>query len=74
MTFSELLAPAIDLAREGFPISEYFADSLIEFAGKLHKYPATARIYHGRQPQTFFATRTLHAHSKRWWLPRNAAV
>lgn len=45
MTFAELLAPAIELARAGFPISEFFVDYLTEFAGKLRKHPTTARIY-----------------------------
>jgi len=50
MTFGELLAPAIELARTGFPISEYFVDYLTEFEGKLRKYPATARIYGRLRP------------------------
>jgi gamma-glutamyltranspeptidase len=45
MTFGELLAPAIELARAGFPISEHFVDYMTESAGKLRKYPTTARIY-----------------------------
>ena len=45
MTFGDLLAPAIELARAGFPISEYFVEFLTECTGKLRKYPATAKIY-----------------------------
>lgn len=45
MKFADLLAPAIELADRGFPISEYFADTLTDFAGKLRKYPTSAAIY-----------------------------
>jgi gamma-glutamyltranspeptidase / glutathione hydrolase len=46
MTFSELLEPAIELAEQGFPISEYFVEYLVEHSTKLRKYPTTARIYY----------------------------
>src|SRR5262245_23533320 len=45
MTFVELLAPAIELAENGFPVSEYFAEYFFEHGNKLRKYPTTARIF-----------------------------
>jgi gamma-glutamyltranspeptidase/glutathione hydrolase len=45
MTFADALAPAIELAENGFPVSEYFVEYLVEWAGKLRKYPTTARIF-----------------------------
>ena len=45
MTFGELFAPAIELAENGFPVSEYLADYLNTSASKLRKYPTSARIY-----------------------------
>jgi gamma-glutamyltranspeptidase / glutathione hydrolase len=42
-TFSEVLAPAIDLAERGYPLSERYA----RFMGseRLLKYPSSARVY-----------------------------
>jgi gamma-glutamyltranspeptidase/glutathione hydrolase len=45
MTFGELLEPSIQLADEGFPVSEYLADFLAASEEKLRKYPTTERIY-----------------------------
>src|SRR5262249_19071716 len=45
MTFAELFAPAIDLAENGFPVSEYFVEYFVEHRNKLAKYPTTARIF-----------------------------
>ncbi|HLV86327.1 MAG TPA: gamma-glutamyltransferase [Candidatus Sulfotelmatobacter sp.] len=44
MTFEQVLAPAIDLAENGFPLSEYGA-SYIAGEKKILKYPTTVRIY-----------------------------
>ena len=42
-TFGELLAPAIDLAEEGYPLSRYYT---VAFRSRqLTKYPSTARVY-----------------------------
>jgi gamma-glutamyltranspeptidase/glutathione hydrolase len=53
MSFAELLAPAIELADAGFPVSEYLADFMSAFESKLRKYPTTAKIYlpNGRVPR-----------------------
>ncbi|HEY3841112.1 MAG TPA: gamma-glutamyltransferase [Bryobacteraceae bacterium] len=45
MTFTDLLAPAIELAEEGFPVSEYLVEYFVEHAPKLRKYETTARVY-----------------------------
>ncbi len=45
MSFTELLAPAIELAQNGFPISEYLRNYLGDYSEKLLRYPTTAKIY-----------------------------
>ena len=45
MSFTDLLAPAIELAEEGFPVSEYLVEYFIEHSAKLRKYETTARIF-----------------------------
>jgi gamma-glutamyltranspeptidase/glutathione hydrolase len=45
MTFTDLLAPAIELAENGFPVSEYLVEYLTVHAEKLKRYPTTAKIY-----------------------------
>lgn len=45
MRLEKLLAPAIELAYDGFPVSEYLADYFAYAASKLQKYPTTARLY-----------------------------
>ena len=44
MTFEQVLRPAIDLAENGFPLSEYGA-SYIADSKKILKYPTTVKIY-----------------------------
>jgi gamma-glutamyltranspeptidase/glutathione hydrolase len=44
MSFEQVLQPAIDLAENGFPLSEYGA-SYISETKKILKYPTTVRIY-----------------------------
>jgi gamma-glutamyltranspeptidase/glutathione hydrolase len=44
MSFEQVLQPAIELAREGFPISEGRARA-IAFTRKILKYPTTVKIY-----------------------------
>jgi gamma-glutamyltranspeptidase/glutathione hydrolase len=52
MSFEQVLQPAIDLAENGFPLSEYGA-SYIADSKKILKYPTTVRIYlpNGRPPK-----------------------
>jgi gamma-glutamyltranspeptidase / glutathione hydrolase len=52
MSFEQVLQPAIDLAENGFPLSEYGASYIAE-SKKIHKYPTTVKIYlpNGRPPQ-----------------------
>lgn len=45
MSFTELLAPAIELAENGFPASEYLVEYFVEHSAKLRKYETTARVY-----------------------------
>ena len=45
MSFAELLAPAIELAENGFPASEYLVEYLVEHSVKLRKYETTARVF-----------------------------
>jgi gamma-glutamyltranspeptidase/glutathione hydrolase len=44
MSFEQVLQPAIDLAENGFPLSEYGASYIAE-SKKILKYPTTAKIY-----------------------------
>jgi gamma-glutamyltranspeptidase/glutathione hydrolase len=52
MTFEQVLQPAIDLAENGFPLSELGA-SYIANTKKILKYPTTTKIYlpNGRPPK-----------------------
>ena len=52
MSLEQVLQPAIELAENGFPLSERLAVILAE-AHKIRKYPTTAKIYlpHGRPPK-----------------------
>jgi len=52
MSLEQVLQPAIELAENGFPLSERLV-SIIAEAGKISKYPTTARIYlpRGRPPE-----------------------
>jgi gamma-glutamyltranspeptidase / glutathione hydrolase len=52
MSFEQVLQPAIDLAENGFPLSEYGA-SYIAGSKKIIKYPTTVKIYlpNGRPPK-----------------------
>ena len=45
LSLAELIAPAIDLARQGFPIEDDTADSLPAAAKRLARYPASADIF-----------------------------
>src|SRR6201995_5104216 len=44
-TLAELIKPAIDLAREGFVITDDMADTLPTFHGRLAKWPSSAKIF-----------------------------
>src|SRR5436309_14020889 len=44
MTFEQVLQPAIDLAENGFPLSEKLARA-IATTKKIRKYPSTMRVY-----------------------------
>ena len=52
MSFAQVLQPAIDLAENGFPLSEYGA-SYIAASKKILKYPTTVKIYlpNGQPPK-----------------------
>ena len=52
MSFEQVLQPAIELAENGFPLSEYGA-SYIAGSKKILKYPTTVKIYlpNGRAPK-----------------------
>jgi gamma-glutamyltranspeptidase/glutathione hydrolase len=52
MTFAQVLAPAIELARDGFPLSELGASYIAE-SKKILKYPTTVKLYlpNGRAPK-----------------------
>jgi gamma-glutamyltranspeptidase/glutathione hydrolase len=48
---TDVLAPAIEIAEEGFPISEALADGLRSSRDKLAKFPSTTKIwFRGNQP------------------------
>jgi gamma-glutamyltranspeptidase/glutathione hydrolase len=44
-TLAELIAPAIALAREGFPVEDDIADSLPRSRTRLGRWPASAKIF-----------------------------
>src|SRR5579872_6812539 len=44
MSFEQVLQPAIDLAENGFPLSEYGASYIAE-SKKILKYPTTVKVY-----------------------------
>jgi gamma-glutamyltranspeptidase/glutathione hydrolase len=44
-SFADSLAPAIELARDGFPVTEHLAASLASSASKLSKFPSSTRIW-----------------------------
>jgi len=52
MTFAEVLAPAIEIAERGFPLSESVAHAMAK-TEKLRKYPSTVKVLFpdGREPQ-----------------------
>jgi gamma-glutamyltranspeptidase / glutathione hydrolase len=52
MSFEQVLQPAIDLAENGFPLSEYGASYIAE-TKKILKYPTTVKIYlpNGQPPK-----------------------
>ncbi len=52
MSFEQILQPAIDLAENGFPLSEYGASYIAE-SKKILKYPTTVKIYlpNGQPPK-----------------------
>jgi gamma-glutamyltranspeptidase/glutathione hydrolase len=52
MSFEQVLQPAIDLAENGFPLSEYGAAYIAE-SKKILKYPTTVKIYlpNGQPPK-----------------------
>ena len=45
MTFAQVLEPAIELAENGFPISDALAHNL-RGSRKIHKYPTTVKLFH----------------------------
>jgi gamma-glutamyltranspeptidase/glutathione hydrolase len=45
MPFSKVSSAGIELAEEGFPVSEFFVEFLAAHGEKLCKYPTSARIY-----------------------------
>ena len=45
MTFEQVLAPAIEIAEQGFPLSERFAGA-INGSKKLKKYPSSQKVYY----------------------------
>ena len=45
MTFAQVLAPAIELAENGFPISDSLAANL-RTSRKIRKYPTTVKLFH----------------------------
>ena len=45
MTFAQVLAPAIELAEKGFPISDALARNL-RGSRKIRKYPTTVKLFH----------------------------
>ena len=44
-SLAEILAPAIELADQGFPVTEHLANSLMSSAKMLAKYPSSAKIW-----------------------------
>jgi gamma-glutamyltranspeptidase/glutathione hydrolase len=51
--FAEAVAPAIRLARDGFPMGRFVAQTLAQYEGAYRRWPSSAEIFlpHGRVPQ-----------------------
>lgn len=45
MSFADLFAPAIELAENGFAVSEYLVEYFVEHSGKLRKYRTSEEIF-----------------------------
>lgn len=45
MSFAEAAAPAIALARDGFPATQFFADQVRHFQDKYRRWPGNAAVY-----------------------------
>jgi len=45
LPLKQVIQPAIDLAEQGFPVSDYLSDSLKEAASLLELYPESRRVY-----------------------------
>jgi gamma-glutamyltranspeptidase/glutathione hydrolase len=45
MSFSQVTSAGIELAEQGFPVSEFLLEFLADHGDKLRKYPTSARIY-----------------------------
>ncbi len=53
LSFAEAAGPAIALARDGFPATQFLVDQVTQFQAKYRAYPASAAIYlpGGQPPQ-----------------------
>ena len=43
---ADVLAPAIRMAEEGFPVNQILADMIVESRGKLSRFPASMRLFY----------------------------
>jgi gamma-glutamyltranspeptidase/glutathione hydrolase len=50
MTFAQVLAPAIDMAQNGFPVDDRLAGAIAN-SKKLRKYPTSAQVYYAGDRQ-----------------------
>ena len=71
MTFAQVLAPAIELAEKGFPLSDALARE-IHSAKKLREYPTSIKLFHldQHEPQAGEIWRNLESGrhcSASWW-------
>src|SRR3981189_3268631 len=53
MSFAEVAAPAIRIAREGFPVYPHMANFIRDNEKAIRRFPSTVEIYlpHGRPPE-----------------------
>src|SRR5260370_22769906 len=58
-TLAQLIAPAIALARDGFPIENDVADSLPPAPARLARWPATAKIFLAPDPPSLATASSL---------------
>jgi gamma-glutamyltranspeptidase/glutathione hydrolase len=51
MSFAEVVAPALEMCEEGFPIHQFIYDNLTAYGESIRKYPSNLGFFDGDQPR-----------------------